>query len=104
MEHTINMQMYNLTCGTCGIAHSIPIELYNKASRDGASWTCPNGHNLVFTEYEADKLRRKVEQLEKQLQHTRDSKSWWMKEDVKNARRIRALRGHNTRLRNKLKK
>lgn len=103
-EHTINMQMYNLTCETCGIAHSIPIELYNKARQDGKSWNCPNGHSLVFSEYEADKLRRQVARLEKYFKQEKSSKDWWMNEDKKNANKIRALRGHNTRLRNKLKK
>lgn len=55
-------QMEERVCGVCGIAWSAPKEFMDECRKVGKVKTfyCPNGHPRVFSESEADKVRREL--------------------------------------------
>lgn len=55
----VTVELANVVCGTCGVAHAIPRQLYDTAKREGGYWTCPNGHSLGWAEgSEKEELRK----------------------------------------------
>lgn len=49
------------TCPVCFIHYAAPELLFEKKMEKGGNWFCPNGHSLVFTETEVDKLKKQLE-------------------------------------------
>lgn len=86
-------------CPVCGIEYAVDADVmrYKRNAPSGdrdRHWYCPNGHNLVFTESEADKQRRRAEFAEQQNARLRD--------ELAAAERQRAAaKGQVTRLRNR---
>lgn len=54
--------LVNLQCGTCGVWHAIPENLYNTRKIEGGYWYCPNGHQRGFSE---GSLRKQLEKEKK---------------------------------------
>lgn len=42
---------------TCGVVFGMPAGLQRRRLRDGKTFYCPNGHPLVFTDTDADRLK-----------------------------------------------
>lgn len=62
-------------CPVCGIHYAAPTAFFQarrtlSASKTG--WWCPNGHNLVFTETEVDRERRRAQQAEQRIAQLQD--------------------------------
>lgn len=55
-------------CCTCGIQFCVPQFWINKRRETAASFYCPNGHSLSYTESTADRLRKEKVQIEQRLQ------------------------------------
>lgn len=55
-------QMEDRVCGVCGIAWSAPKEFMDECRKlgDRKTFYCPNGHPRVFSESDADKVRREL--------------------------------------------
>ena len=86
------------------ITYSVP-EKFDKARRDdGASFNCPNGHSLSYSKSNLDIANEKITKLETDLKHAKANANYWQNEDHRSERRIIALKGHLTRLRNQLNK
>lgn len=71
-------QLTTKVCPICGIEYAAP-EVFFKAKSDGVQgasrgWYCPNGHNLVFTEREVDRLARERDNLKQQMARVEDEK------------------------------
>jgi hypothetical protein len=49
------------TCGVCGVLFAAPQRLLDSCREDGDSFFCPNGHSLVFNDYENKRLKRQLE-------------------------------------------
>lgn len=98
----MNIEMKQMSCGKCGIHFSIPLDKYNRCANDGEAFVCPNGHSRVFIETTASRLGAKINRLEKELAATIERRLYWTNEYNTLLKTCRALRGHNTRLRNKL--
>ncbi len=55
---------------SCGVVYAIPPHIFNQAKSlgDKRKFYCPNGHGAVVTETNEDRLMKKAEQLEKQVE------------------------------------
>ena len=91
-----------LHCGVCQIPHAIPTELYDDRLANGGEWWCPNGHNLHFVTTEADKLKRELASAQREAKFARASRNTAWDETRAAERSARAVRGWNTRLRNRI--
>ncbi len=84
-----------ITTCWCGIRHALPRELYDWAHRTGRETYCPLGHSGVYKGSENEELRQQNKRLQAQLTHAVDQRE-------AAERSARALRGHLTRLRNRI--
>ena len=88
-------------CAVCGVMYAAPARLFtvklNAARDDDDSWYCPNGHELIFTDSEAEKLR-------KQLKRTKDQLASERARADQTEASLRATKGVVTRQRRKLEK
>lgn len=60
---------------TCGVRFAIPEHVYQQARRLGEkrSFSCPNGHAQFYRETEEERLKQRVERLERELADVRAS-------------------------------
>jgi hypothetical protein len=86
----------------CGIHMAIPSSLYEMARNDGKTIYCPLGHTWVFTETEVDRLKAKLEHAETLKRIAQNQRDGWRLEAESEARSKAAIRGHLTRMRNKV--
>lgn len=57
------------TCPICGVQYAVDKTVMDykhnlPRGHEHAEWFCPNGHNLIFAESEADRQRRRAERAE----------------------------------------
>lgn len=89
-------------CGVCGVDFAAPARLLKSRREKGGDFYCPNGHVLVFTESEVDRLRKQAKSLEARLTSSRDQQRA-TRDELAAAERLRsALRGVVTRERNRV--
>jgi hypothetical protein len=82
-------------CITCGCVFGVPGGFTEQRRRDKATFYCPNGHSMSYTESEADKLRRERDRLAQRLAEKDDTIK-----DLENRRR--AALGQVTKLRKRV--
>jgi hypothetical protein len=93
------------TCPVCGVQYALE-KTYNDYRLKGGSglgkqdlgWHCPNGHSLVFTETEADKLRRERDSLKQQQARLYERISEEQKRTEHEKNRANGYKGHATRI------
>jgi hypothetical protein len=56
------VRMTTNECYKCGVIFAMPTSLDNHALKSGAAFYCPNGHGQAYTENEADRLRKKLDE------------------------------------------
>lgn len=94
----------------CGIKLAVPNDLYDIAQRNGTTAIyCPLGHTFIFGDAENARLKKEKVALERRLEGVRNSeRAAWRQADIawseeRRARRsAAAVRGHLTRMRNKI--
>lgn len=63
-----NSQTFELQeCCSCGTMFLIPQILGNSFRRHKTSFYCPNGHAQTYTESTADKLKRELEEKDREI-------------------------------------
>ena len=75
MSYQLSDQWFDMMCcGSCGINFLMPTVRNNesKAKGRGLSWFCPNGHERVYGETEADKVRRELNTARQQIARAED--------------------------------
>src|SRR5215213_2489222 len=89
-------------CPICGVSYGLDEDFYRYRLKGGtmghgkkACWYCPNGHELIVTDSEADVLRRERDRLVQRLAQKDDEIK-----DTENRRR--AAVGQVTKLRNRI--
>lgn len=85
------------TCGSCGVLFAAPEPLIDHCRETGDNFFCPNGHSLVFNDYENKRLKRELARTKDRLAATR------ARADQTEAS-LRATRGVVTKQRKKLEK
>ncbi len=59
-----DVQLETMVCGECGITYAMPKQRLDESrKRSGYHFYCPNGHARIFTESEADKLKKELDQV-----------------------------------------
>ena len=54
-------------CPTCGVAVSIPQDVYSRRRRDGGDYYCCNGHAMVARKTETQRLKEELKAKERAL-------------------------------------
>lgn len=88
-------QLQTKTCPVCFIVYAAPALLFEKKMEKGGDWYCPNGHSLIFTETEVDKLKKKLAAEQSRVEMYR-------RENQEKERSIRALKGKITKTKNRI--
>jgi len=57
-----SQEMTEIECGACGITFAVPESWRAEKKRTGDMWFCPNGHCRVYSESDAEKYHRLLEQ------------------------------------------
>jgi len=91
-------------CCSCGIEFHITMDLYRRRLKDKQSFSCPNGHNQHFEGEseniklirENDILKRKISEKNAQISHEQEEKN-------SINRRLSAVKGVVTKLKNHTK-
>jgi hypothetical protein len=94
--------LYVSDCAECGVVFGIPSTLERRRRDDGGAFYCPNGHNLVFTESEVDKARKRAEQAEREAQWARTSRDSWRDQAQAAERRRAAVKGQLTKVKKRV--
>lgn len=91
-----------LRCGVCQIPHAIPTEMYDNRLANGGEWYCPNGHNLHFVTTKSEKLEKELAEAKRAASIARASRQAAWDQIAAHRRSAAAVRGWNTRLRNRI--
>lgn len=93
-----------VSCPVCGIVHAIPEDFRDAIRKKGrpAHYYCPNGHDLGWSESDADRQRKRAEQLERRLRSTQDTADRWQRNAEAERRSAIAYKGHLTRVRKRI--
>jgi hypothetical protein len=81
------------SCARCGVEFASPV--IEKRRNDGETFYCPNGHSLSYSDTEEKRLRRRLEQTERDVE--------WQRNRAQTVeKKLIAQRGQTTKARNKL--
>jgi uncharacterized protein (UPF0212 family) len=69
-----SIDMRALQCGECGVDFYAPEFMMAEKQRAGGDWYCPNGHCRVYTETTEKKLRKELEEKQKELIEERSAR------------------------------
>lgn len=102
IEQSLSLEV--MTCPMCGIVHAIPEDFADQLRSQGrpAHYYCPNGHDLGWSESEADRERKRAEQAERRLRYAEDTAKRWRVNAEAGRRSAAAYKGHLTRARNRI--
>lgn len=67
-------------CPTCFVAFAYPATMDKARRQDGKPFYCPNGHSIVYTDSENDRIRRERDRLKQQTAELEDRVRDWMNE------------------------
>jgi hypothetical protein len=82
-------------CGVCGVLFAAPKVLIDHCRETGDNFFCPNGHTLVFDDYENARLKR-------QLASTKDTLAFVRADRDQTEARLRSTKGVVTKQKKKL--
>lgn len=94
------------TCPVCGVRYAMPRivdDEHRELGGKSKGWWCPNGHSRIYTESEADTLRRERDRLKQQAARLEDEKRKAREEAEHERRRANGYKGAATRLKNRAK-
>jgi uncharacterized Zn finger protein (UPF0148 family) len=101
-SYGIDVALLVNACPTCGIVYGIPQDFSDACYRNGTRYYCPNGHSLGWSETEADRQRKRAEQLARRLSGSEDTAARWRENAERERRSAIAYKGHMTRARNRI--
>lgn len=82
------------SCCVCGVNFAMPEDMMNQRRQTGEHLYCPNGHSLRYRVTTVEKLRKQLDSANARARHEADQRE-------ASERSNRALRGVNTRMRNR---
>lgn len=106
MTQTFVGTLYIEECCSCGVHFGMTKETYKIFRDNHKDFSCPFGHLQHYTgKSESEQLndeRKKIQQLEKSLKYTQESRDYYQQknEDHKNA--LRATKGVVTKMKNRV--
>ena len=87
----------------CGLPFAIPTRLFNQCKNNGTTFHCPLGHAIVFSETEADKLRRERDRLKQREAQKNDQINDLHERIDTEERRTAAYKGQVTKMKKRAK-
>ena len=63
-------------CPRCGVPFAIPSHLLDQRQRNAGDLFCPSGHAMSWKETEADRLKKIVEERDRQLAAETKKREW----------------------------
>lgn len=92
------------TCCNCGIVFGIDRDTYDRRSEDHKNFYCPAGHGQHYTgKTEADKLKEQIQQLETNLQYSRNRRDELHNQVQQLNYSVRAQKAAKTKIINRVK-
>jgi len=88
-------------CITCSIRFRVPKGFEAHRRRDGRAFWCPNGHQMVYRETEADTLRRERDRLKQNAAYLENRIAELANQRDMAERRVSAAKGQVTKLKNR---
>lgn len=85
-------------CIKCGVRFGVPDGYTARRRADKASFYCPNGHSMAYTQSEADKLRQERDRLAQRIAQKDDEIRWATEARERAERSASAMRGQVTKL------
>lgn len=94
-------QLETQTCGECGITFAAPTFFWREQYRKGSAggWYCPNGHSRVFSESDADKIRR---EMQKQIDAEKNRADFWKLDSEARHRELISTKSQLTKTRKRI--
>lgn len=89
-------------CPVCGVEVVMPSNLLRTLRESKRSFYCVNGHSQSFKESEADKLKRKIEQLEREKKWAETSRDSWREQAAHHERSKNAMKGQLTKVKKRV--
>lgn len=96
-------------CITCFVKFLVPKGFTARRRQDKASFYCPNGHSMSYTQSEADRLKAQLQKEQQALAKANaavEREQKWRQEAYEEARtlerRLAAQRGVTTRIKNRV--
>ncbi len=68
---TRTIYLEEIVCGTCRITFAIPTDWKRERINNAGDIHCPNGCRKVWTESESDRLKKQLEQKERELRESK---------------------------------
>jgi hypothetical protein len=62
-----NVTLTKMVCGTCGVCFAMPLMMQETKMREKGTFFCPNGHERGWFESDADRLRKQLEEKQREL-------------------------------------
>ena len=105
LDVQLGVQLYVTDCPSCGVVFAIPNWFDDAKRENGESLYCPNGHSMSYNSERQKRekaLKRENERLQAQVEN-RDARLTRVIADRDHLdRSARALRGHLTRIKNRI--
>src|SRR3990167_6033705 len=70
MQAITTIQTVEMECGECGVLFWVSQEYHRERKENGLSWHCPNGHERVYGESDAKRLKRELQEAQAKLANT----------------------------------
>lgn len=80
---TDSTELKVMQCGTCGVWHAFPQQVYDTYRKEGGYWFCPNGHQRGWDK-QPDPVKQENERLKRELDAEKKRKEW-AEQEARNA-------------------
>lgn len=90
VQHDITLETE--VCCTCGVVFSFPAYLMKKRREDGDNFYCPNGHAQRYSQTEAQRLRRMLDEANRRNTELAQQVLDTQMAEQKTAKELRRLR------------
>jgi len=100
VEREIDLEVTD--CCNCGTYFAMPRRLYNARRQDGRTFYCPNGHPMVFSQSEVDRLKGELAKAARNLElsETRRRQANERADAIERSRS--AIKGQVTKIKNRI--
>lgn len=95
----VKVELVHWVCPSCGILYGLTKAFADSKRENAGGYYCPNGHYLSWKENEADRLRKRLKDAERDAQWFKDAEQRERKQRQAAERSAAAYKGQTTRLR-----
>lgn len=99
---TITVTLERTWCGSCNVPFALPDYMLADLRETGDAFWCPNGHRLTFTDNEAKRLRKQLQEANAKADRAATQRDFWRDEQERTERQRRAAKGQLTKTKNRI--